>query len=353
MKLSRFLCIIVVLVSFMFTNNSIGSSRYNEWTNGSIYTDTRIGNSMLRSNNSLFEVQSQIRQWELNTGLNMSNSIINSYADKLRKESEPFSMVFNYLVPTLVPNNFNKIGEKATRGFIRAVYESQGKTFNDIANIYRSFSAMNAKKMADAYMRMDDFNNKGMKYRAKEYYYSQPTNSAIMSAKRGAKIYNDTWKAMGTVIDVADKICLNFQRTVGYVGTAMQVMNPPIYLHEKTPYGWIGSGTYSTPNGIYNYNQNLTTTNRGSITRFHEEWGSTKFGNYSRQEVMVTPTLNKFESNMMNLFPVGSYFDPLSSTITTKTVFQGSYRIETYIGNGSSFTQTWQTGNYSDSWKSK
>lgn len=120
-------------------------------------------------------------------------------------------------------------------------------------------------------------------------------------------------------------------------GTSMQIMNPPIYLHEKTSYGWRGEGSYNI-NGMHvKYQETLNTAGPGSITRTHTDWVTTNTGTYYRHVEIKTPATSNFERFVLNRYPVGSYWDTNSSVSYTTTRSHQSYRIET-VGDISKVT---------------
>lgn len=115
-------------------------------------------------------------------------------------------------------------------------------------------------------------------------------------------------------------------------GTAMQTINPPIYLNQKASYGWKGEGSYTIPDGYVHYRETLSTAGPNPITRIHTDWATTNMGTYYRNIEIKTPVLNNFERFALNRFPTGSYWDPQTSTSVTTTRIQQSYRTETIGG---------------------
>jgi len=159
-----------------------------------------------------------------------------------------------------------------------------------------------------------------------------------------------------------------FYRTADRVGKSMQVMNPPIYLHEKTSYGWRGEGSYAIPGGQVHYQETLVTAGPGPITRTHTDWVTSDTGTYVRTVETKTPVANPFERFMMRHCPVGTYWDPRSTETYTTTWTQRSYRVEkmqgvermtplpntgttTWSGQNSlpTFDATWKTTRIGDS----
>ena len=57
--------------------------------------------------------------------------------------------------------------------------------------------------------------------------------------------------------------------TINRIGTATQIINPPIYLNEKTPWGWKGQGFYPIQGGHVYYQETFKTGGPGPITRTH------------------------------------------------------------------------------------
>lgn len=157
-----------------------------------------------------------------------------------------------------------------------------------------------------------------------------------------------SWQVASTTFDIASLgmgAGTTFIQTIDRVGTSMQVMNPPIYLQNNPKFTpsqkilgvpisgtWEGSGSYNIPGGVVNYQETLKTSGPGPITQTHTDWVTTNTGTYYRQVEIKTPATNGFERFAVTHYPVSSYFDPTSSTVTTITKSQQSYRIETVGG---------------------
>ena len=122
--------------------------------------------------------------------------------------------------------------------------------------------------------------------------------------------------------------------TIDYFGTSMQIMNPSVYLNKKISWGWEGQGFYHIQNGHVYYQEILKTGKGklGPITRIHTDLVRTNTGIYIRHIEIKTPATSSFERFMINHYPVGSYWDPQTSTmkITTKSI--QSYCVKTYGG---------------------
>ncbi len=135
-----------------------------------------------------------------------------------------------------------------------------------------------------------------------------------------------------TTFNTALNATSTFFQSLDYLGTSAQIMNPPIYLHEKTDLGWEGKESFTINNNIIQYNESLQTNYPNGIIRSHEEQRFTPTGIYYSYQYNSTPVESKNESFMMYHYPVNSYFDPYTSTITTITKNQENYRIETISG---------------------
>ena len=228
-------------------------------------------------------INSEIRQWELNNGSKISSG----YAARLPSPSTAAV----------------SIGGWVTTRTIGQIYRSMGGTFQDIANVYRAAQGL------------------------------PPSYEVLRSTAMGSQVW-------GTATQITSA-GITFMKTIDRVGTSMQVMNPPIYLQnnpgkgmyaEKTSWGWIGKGSYSIPEGHVYYQEILKTAGPGPITRTHTDWAVTNTGNYVRQVEIKTPVTSGFERFMMYHYPPGNYFDPKTSTITTTTRIQQSFRVETVGG---------------------
>ena len=138
---------------------------------------------------------------------------------------------------------------------------------------------------------------------------------------------------MGSAIGAADTL----YKTIDYVGRSMQTINPPRYLQRRTSWGSFGHDSFEIDGMRVTYYEALDTSashwhKPGSITRRHAEHISTDFGDYYRTMEITTPATSPFERFMMHNYPVGSYFDPVETTIRTTTTIHEKYRIESYGG---------------------
>ncbi len=202
-----------------------------------------------------------------------------------------------------------------------------------------------------------DLTIKGVSLTYQEYMRSQFN---VVNALRGYQnrppltAYPTSWQAASATYTVAStglNAGITFVQTIDRIGTSMQVMNPPIYLHEKTSYGCRGEGFYDTPSARVHYQETLTTAGPGPITRTHTDWVTTNTGTYVRRVQTVTPASNSFERFMMRHYPVGSYWDPQSTETYTVTWSQQSYRVENMggVGRGTSWSCP---GSTTGSWQS-
>lgn len=224
-----------------------------------------------------YRIESQIRQWELNTGVRISNKYISRF-----------------------PNNpWRDVGGSITTTTIGSVYGATGTTFNAADNFLRSQQGLGSSSVA-------------------------LQNTAV-----GLSVYNTA----STLTSGAT----TFMQTIDKIGTSMQIINPPIYLEEKTLGGWKGEGSYSIPAGRVCYHETLNISaskwwQSGTIVRKHTDWVSTNLGTYYRNVKIETHDVSPGERFMMRHYPVGGYFDPGKTTITTTTRIHQSYRIETRGG---------------------
>jgi len=129
-----------------------------------------------------------------------------------------------------------------------------------------------------------------------------------------------------------------FYDTMERTGMSAQIINPPIYLTQKTSTGWTGSGLYSIQGGIGGYSEKLTTGPIGPITRTHTDIAKTDLGSYFMKRVTTTPVSNEgilsghIERFATHTWPTNSTWDPMLSTEKiTKSSFS-SYHVETMRG---------------------
>jgi len=233
---------------------------------------------------------SEIKNWELNAGIEASNKYIS----------------------TLPTNPMVDIGDYFTEKGIRTTYDLFTQNRFDVVNIFRN-------------------------------YQGKP---ALAEFPRSWKIASGTYEIASSAMGAA----ITFSQTIDYIGTSMQIMNPPIYLKNNSGAGqfvslsdtqkiigvpisgtWKGDGSYTTDHGVVNY-QEILNTSGSEITQTHINRGTTDFGTFYQQVEIKTPVANGFERFAITQYPLGSYFDPKSYTITTTTRVQQSYRIETLGG---------------------
>lgn len=126
-----------------------------------------------------------------------------------------------------------------------------------------------------------------------------------------------------TTMEITDKVL-----------TINQISNPPIYLSEKTPWGWKGQGYYSISGVEVNYRETLNTTGT-DIVRKHDDWFETPSGLLYERHFETTTPASGIERVLMDYKPVGAYFDASKSTIYTRTITYQSYtEIKNPLGNG-------------------
>ncbi len=156
-----------------------------------------------------------------------------------------------------------------------------------------------------------------------------------------SRMYTTTSTIMGTMVGAADQ----FRQTLDYIGTSMQVMNPPVYLKNdpergmyasRTSWGLEGHGSYPIKNGTAYYRETLNTSaskwnEPGNIIRTHTDDIKTDYGTYYRHVEIITPATSFAERFMMHNYPVGDYYSE-NSTISTTTMIRESYRTQTLNG---------------------
>lgn len=243
--------------------------------------------------NNDYWIRSEIKNWELNTGIEASKRYIS------RLPTNPW------------PDIQTSAGSELTIRGMGSIYGSIGRTYNDIANIFRAQQGLG------------------------------PSNVVLQNTARGLQIYQSSTTIMGAGLQAAD----TFQKTVHYVGTSMQVMNPPIYLQNNPKFTpsqkilgmpisgtWGGAGSYRIPGGVVNYQETLKTSGPGPITQTHTDVVTTNMGTYYRHVEIKTPASSGIERFVLTHYPVGSYWDTNSSVSYTTTRSHQSYRIETVGG---------------------
>ncbi|MEN6454195.1 MAG: RHS repeat-associated core domain-containing protein [Prolixibacteraceae bacterium] len=114
-----------------------------------------------------------------------------------------------------------------------------------------------------------------------------------------------------------------FSSVVYTTGKAMQIMNPPPYIRNKTSTGWDGTYNATTNNSRISASEKLITGSKndwrekGEIIQNRQTVLSDQSGKQSINEEYNTPATNCFERFLMHTFPLGSYFDPETTTIKT------------------------------------
>lgn len=357
--------VIIFLGLAIGISNVIAASNNKIESTSRIYIDSRLSDQMANSwkTNLSFSppvnISSQIRQWELNSAYNLSNA----YANKMLNNLRPW------------PGLATHIGSELTVRRVGDLYSSMGQTYNEIANIYRSAAADSANRIADIYMWRGFSPNslgnvyslsqgniyapnfaiwlrEGYKYRDLASSLSRPTTDALYNAAWGRAVYNDISTFANLAISGIDR----FIKTVDYVGTSMQIMNPPIYLQNRPELGqfanftpsqkalfiipitgtWQGYGSHSIPYGNRYYQEKLSTAWPESITKIHIDLSVTNFGREYRRIEIKTPTLDNFAGSFERFavthYPTNSYWDPQRSTMTVTTDSFSAWRETTKHG---------------------
>ncbi len=248
-------------------------------------------------------INSEIRQWELNRQINLSN-------------------IYMTRLPT---NSWVDVAGDITSGTIRKSYQQYMHNWLAVVNVFRN-------------------------------YQNKPALTTFPMS----------WQVTSATFDIASmgmNTGITFIQTIDRIGISMQVMNPPIYLQNNSKFTsshkilgipisgtWKGSGSYNISSGVVNYQETLDTSRSGFIIQTHTDWVITDMGTYYRHIEIKTPA-NSFERFVVTHYPVGHYFDPTSSTVTTIIIRQQSYRIET-IGGISKVTPlpSFRIGNPSINW---
>jgi len=374
-KKSVFLNIAAVSISII-----VGTAVANAETNNvpprhKIYVDPYLSSSITTRTSNQISVLPQIRQWELNSAYHPYTGAANRYIAKLPNTNNPSTNPIPGIWATTVGGNlYHWRTNKA--------YDSFGKLCNNIANTYRSAAAASANRIADTHMlrafspnslggRYSLSNggiyvpnhvvwyNQGNAYRGMAKDLRPATDIAIQNATRGWAIYDATLTTANIAVQSAEM----FLKTIDYVGTSMQIMNPPIYLQDNykftpaqkflfIPTAGIqeGYGSYAIPGGAVHYTEKLDTSFGRPITQIHNDWGTTNFGNFNRRIEISTPAVNSFERFAVTHYPANNYWDPKLSTMSYRETSFNSWREVTKNGyttvipiNQSQFQQrSWQ-----------
>ena len=241
---------------------------------------------------------SQIVKNKDNKILPISGLIISgNYQIELQKVSDkyifhlPVSNSYDFAI-----SQINSFGQNRIINQMMVSYEKFGQICNDVVNLSRIYKQL------------------------------PPSNIVLQNTALGTRILNITITTAGTVTQAADV----FLKTADYIGRSMQLMNPPLYLNEKTPWGAIGHGSYPIPNGYTFYFEILDTSR--SISRVHTSWTITKTGSYYRYVNTNTSTSSALERFMMHHYPVGTYFDPEKTTITSIVKIYQHHYVKTLPG---------------------
>lgn len=264
--------------------------------------------------NNDYWIRSELRNWELNAGIEASNR----YGSRL--PTNPWVDV---------------AGDLTTRG-IGIAYDQYMHNQLAVVNVLRNYQG----------------------------------NAALATFPRSWQIASATYDIASSTMGAG----ITFAQTIDRVGTSMQIINPPIYLQNDPDVGqiamftpsqkilgiipvsgtWEGSGSYRIPSGIVNYQETFKTSGEGFITQTHTDWATTNHGTSYRHIEIKTPATSGFERVVVTYYPVGRYSDLQTSTITTTTVIQQSYRIETYTNGATKVTPlsnsgigTWGSGGWS------
>jgi hypothetical protein len=172
-----------------------------------------------------------------------------------------------------------------------------------------------------------DFGGDLLRQRVGQVYFPQRINLYNTINTLGGSLYT-----AGTV----------FNNTVNYTGRSMQIMNPPIFLQQRTPDGWKGAGVYTIPSGQVAYKETLVTGRPDAITRVHTDTVTintpTTQGVSIKQVTTRIPVAEgmagRFERYVNYRFPTGSYWDvqgtqkTITNTSTTsRETIVGGYKV--------------------------
>ncbi|HSR69662.1 MAG TPA: RHS repeat-associated core domain-containing protein [Acidobacteriota bacterium] len=118
-------------------------------------------------------------------------------------------------------------------------------------------------------------------------------------------------------------------------GISAMLINPPHYPISRTPFGWHGTG--SLMGGRLRYSDSISTVapqwwQAGSIEHRRAVRLETDFGSFSEHLHSSTPATSFLERFMMHHFPLGSYFDPASTSSVRTRRINESYRVLTSNG---------------------
>ncbi|MFH2057646.1 MAG: RHS repeat-associated core domain-containing protein [Pseudomonadota bacterium] len=144
---------------------------------------------------------------------------------------------------------------------------------------------------------------------------------AVLNGQLGLNVINSYLGVMDAALNGLEAGA----QTLNLIGQTTLASNPSLYLQNRHLWGWDGSGSYQLDGGSVNFNEVLFTHDPGTpwwqpgnIYRSHISEVSTPNEHHVITNINNTPSTSFMESFVMNMFPVGEYFDPgVSSSIQT------------------------------------
>ena len=309
--------------------------------------------------NQIKDIQTQIRAWEINNKVTSSHSFIGKLFDKHGPDAANRDAMLN-------------IGREITNAILDNAVQGMFTSYVQLASAYRGYAAASANRIADTYRNLA-FNpdpignlyskssggiyaprhsiwfNEMRQYRDSAVKLSQPNLVATATAQRAFRIYN----AISTITNTGMTILDISYKTIDYIGRSMQIINPPTPGTRITfPDMGLKPG-HTTAEGLHNLKTWVGdfTTNRIRPVQFEStkiinldnniNLGNTRItrsGFLRETQITVTPT-NSIERFMLKLYPVGSYFDPMTSTVTSTRQWSITTRETTMPG--ASFNSAW------------
>ncbi|MBI4606438.1 MAG: RHS repeat protein [Planctomycetes bacterium] len=154
---------------------------------------------------------------------------------------------------------------------------------------------------------------------------------------RGVRLYGRVAGAFTMGLSAVQKYTELYFKVIDPIGTALMAANPPVYLEERTRRGWEGRGSIDIGDSRLQYEGRLSTPadrwwQPGRIVHEQNEKLTTPIGVYERSVQSSTAATSAHERFLALRFPLGSYYDPGSTTYTETRTSRERYRVETRQG---------------------
>jgi len=156
------------------------------------------------------------------------------------------------------------------------------------------------------------------------YFASNLNPAASVGGFITTNVIKSVYGSMGaslwalSVYDTANILmsgAITFMSTIYTLGSAAQIINPPVYHTKITPWGREGFSSYSIPVGHVKWQETLYTSashwwKERNIVRIHTDFIKSKYGTFKHQVITTTPASSPFERFIAHHLPLGNYFDP-------------------------------------------